>query len=247
MTPRQTWKPGIGSRRAVSSPPTRGSGRIHLAKGVSWRWVIVADGAFKPQKEINRIKNQLKGLEKQKEKSFPDLGRATLQAFLEGRLQDDALSLECQRLKDIDAQIAQGHSEMEQLKAQAARMKASPAAAVGTCVSCGSPLMPGMRFCGGCGQEFVPPAPAASDACPQCGAALQPGAKFCGECGIPAAVAPPTAPAAPTQGAQAAPPPPPPASPPTIISSKAKCSSCGAEVDESDAAFCGECGGRLMP
>lgn len=55
----------------------------------------------------------------------------------------------------------------------------------GSCPACGSPLKPGIKFCGSCGAA-VPTAP---PACPHCGQAVNPGARFCGSCG--SAVSPP--------------------------------------------------------
>ena len=49
------------------------------------------------------------------------------------------------------------------------------------CLSCGSVLPEGSRFCPACGKPA-----AAANVCPVCGAALAiEGAKFCGECGAP--------------------------------------------------------------
>ena len=54
----------------------------------------------------------------------------------------------------------------------------TPAAHGVTCVKCGTPLAPGVKFCGSCGQ----PAPQ-QKVCPSCKATLADGAKFCGTCG----------------------------------------------------------------
>ena len=89
-----------------------------------------------------------------------------------------------------------------------------------TCPSCGSPLKPGVRFCGSCGKPVPastpPPARPVSAmqqmvACPHCGNPVRVGAKFCSACGktieqvqpvskpvaapagVPAGSAPPTA------------------------------------------------------
>lgn len=69
-----------------------------------------------------------------------------------------------------------------------APMPLAPAATApgqGSCPACGSPLKPGIKFCGSCGAA-VPTAP---PACPHCGQAVNPGARFCGSCG--SAVSPP--------------------------------------------------------
>lgn len=211
---------------------------------------MASDSGVKPQKEINRLKMQVKHLQKDKDKAFPELGRATYQAFLEGRLTDQALIDSAERLKAWDAEIENANAEIARLQAVAQQMKAgvaAPAMAL-ACPSCGAPVTPGLRFCGNCGTPFATqaPAPPAGAVCPTCGGPMAPGARFCGECGQatqPAqAAAPPAPPPAP------APPPPAPteaAAPPAGEAGKAKCPSCGTPLEDTGAAFCGECGAKL--
>jgi len=44
------------------------------------------------------------------------------------------------------------------------------------CPNCGSPVIPGQRFCGGCGAQL-------SLSCPQCRITVSPGTSFCPNCG----------------------------------------------------------------
>jgi len=44
------------------------------------------------------------------------------------------------------------------------------------CPNCGSPTVPGQRFCGGCGAQM-------SLSCPQCRITVSPGTRFCPNCG----------------------------------------------------------------
>ncbi len=44
------------------------------------------------------------------------------------------------------------------------------------CPNCGSPVIPGQRFCGGCGAQL-------SLSCPQCRITVNPGTRFCPNCG----------------------------------------------------------------
>lgn len=55
-----------------------------------------------------------------------------------------------------------------------------------TCSRCGAAIVPGTRFCAGCGAS----APEAPAFCAQCGGQTTPGARFCGTCGQPVAAAP---------------------------------------------------------
>ena len=57
-----------------------------------------------------------------------------------------------------------------------------------TCPSCGSPLTPGKRFCGGCGapgssQVKKEMSSQGTPSCPKCGNPVTPSKKFCGNCG----------------------------------------------------------------
>ncbi|MBU4173483.1 MAG: zinc ribbon domain-containing protein [Actinobacteria bacterium] len=176
-----------------------------------------ADASFKPQKEINRVKAQLRHLEKEKSKSFPDLGTATYQAFIEGRVNDPALAEACGRLKSMDEQIEEGNVELERLKAQVQQMKSGggPQQPGASCPYCKAPLAPGTRFCGNCGKDLAAVAPTAAPGaawCPSCGSPVMPGTGFCGECGKPLGAAAPGP--SPGTGPGPQPGPPPPSAPP---------------------------------
>lgn len=215
------------------------------------------DAKPKPQKEIGRLKANIKKLEKEKNKLFPDLGKAAYQAFLDGRLQEASLAGTFENLKTLDAQIEQGQVEISRLIAQVEQMKAAaaqPPAAAAACPHCGAPATPGLKFCGSCGKELAPPAPAAAATCAKCGSPAVQGVKFCAQCGTPVAAAPAFTPATAAPPAPAPPPPPAAAAPPQAAaaaptadtgSGSRKCASCSATVDEVDAEFCGECGSLL--
>ena len=169
---------------------------------------MAGDSGFKPQKEINRVKAQVRKLEREKDKSFPDLGKLAYQAYMEGRLSDPALVEACSRLKEIDTQVEQASAQIANLQAQAQQMKEikgtgapEPLAA---CPSCGAAVASGLKFCGNCGAALAqgppathapPPAPPAPPPletgakepqvkCPSCGAMIEEAnALFCGECG----------------------------------------------------------------
>ncbi len=212
------------------------------------------DSGPKPQREIAKLKSKVKRLQRERDKSFPELGKAAYQAFLGGRVSDPALSENADRIRNLDVEIENAQAEIARLQALVQQLKSAPAI-VGACASCGAPVTAGLKFCGSCGAALTPLAQTGS-ACVSCGAAVAPGARFCGECGTPfqapePAAAPAVAPE-PQQspGATVSPPPPPPGPEPdpqgaTEDSSSPRCPACGAVVEETGAAFCGECGTRL--
>ncbi|MBU4194224.1 MAG: zinc ribbon domain-containing protein [Actinobacteria bacterium] len=255
-----------------------------------------ADARFKPQKEINRVKAQLRRLEKEKSKSFPELGRVVYQAFIEGRVKDPSLAEACGRLKAMDEQIEEANAELERLKVQAQKLRSGAPQPGTACPYCKASVAPGTRFCGNCGKDIsaaAPAAPSGAASCPSCGSPVSPGTGFCGECGkpvggaapgVPGPVPPPPGP--PKAAAPPSPPPkapapqpappcgavtpsspapapspkpaPPAAAPPaggpkpsgegkpeTGGGKPRNCPSCSAPIDETDAAFCGECGKKL--
>ena len=126
---------------------------------------MAIDPGVKPQKEINHLRMQVKRLQKDKDKSFPGLGQATYQAFVQGRLSDAALLEACGQIRALEAQIEQTQAEITRLQAVVQQMKAAggpPAPGAATCPSCGVPSTPGLRFCSNCGapQQAAAPAPA---------------------------------------------------------------------------------------
>jgi predicted nucleic acid-binding Zn ribbon protein len=223
---------------------------------------MASDSGFKPQKEINRLKAQVRKLEKEKDKTFPEVGKLAYEAYLEGRLSDPALVETCGRLKELDSQLEQTNGQIASLQAQAQQMKEMKKVGVpppvAACPSCGAAVTPNLKFCGNCGTALaqgapVPPAPSPPAA--QVGAPPPPVAPppppRAGNT-VTRAPAPPPAP--PPSAPPPSPPVPPPApSPPTPAAPpapgtgapQAKCPSCGAVIEEANAAFCGDCGARL--
>jgi membrane protease subunit (stomatin/prohibitin family) len=172
---------------------------------------MASEAGAKPQKEMNRLKAQMKHLEKDKEKQLPNLGHATYQAFLEGRLTDVGLIEMCEKLRALDNEASQARAQIAELQAQLQQMKAGLAPAGVPCPSCGASVASGIRFCGNCGSQVAIQAPQPAQAptagtCPACGIPVVPGARFCGECG--ATIGQPTTPAPQPQVMAPAPPPP---------------------------------------
>jgi predicted nucleic acid-binding Zn ribbon protein len=219
---------------------------------------MATDSGFKPQKEINRLKVQVRKLEKEKDKTFPEVGKLVYQAFLEGRLSDPALVDACGRLKELDSQLEQSNAQIASLQAQAQQMKEMKKTGVpqpvAACPSCGAPVTPGLKFCGNCGTALaqgpavpaVPSPPAGQVAPPPVAPPSPPGAgKAVTRAPVPPQVppTPPPPPSPPVPPPAQAPPPAPAA--PGAVAPQAKCPACGAVIEEANAAFCGDCGARL--
>jgi membrane protease subunit (stomatin/prohibitin family) len=92
------------------------------------------------------------------------------------------------KLSDADYQSLRAKYEgkaltiLQQLDAAQANAPQSlrPASAQGKCSHCGTPIVPGARFCRVCGTRLAA-------ACATCGAPATADAKFCRQCGAPVA------------------------------------------------------------
>ena len=75
---------------------------------------------------------------------------------------------------DLVAEVAEVMRELEGMPGD--QTPPENGAAVSGCPNCGTPIVPGTRFCSQCGT-------AVGDACPDCGATVLPGDRFCASCG----------------------------------------------------------------
>lgn len=156
---------------------------------------MASDTGVKPQKEINRLKAQIRQLAREKENSMSPLGKSTYEAFRQGILNEPGLIAECEKIRALDTGMEQAQNEITRLQSVVQQMKAARTAAAtpspgARCPACGAPVTPGLRFCGNCGapQQLAPPSPVVRAACKGCGSPLNEGVRFCGECGQPAEV-----------------------------------------------------------
>lgn len=170
------------------------------------------DEGLKPQKQISKLKSQIRKWEKERNKVFPDLGQQVYSLFKEGKIEEPSLVETCRRIESIDEQSENSRLEISRLQEQIRQMKAAGPGEVILCSYCQAPLAPGTKFCGNCGKEVPSAAPAPAMACPKCGAPISAETKFCGSCGAPVqqAQAPGESPAAPAPPADPSPPPSPP-------------------------------------
>lgn len=150
-----------------------------------------------------QIKKLLRQLKQRQEQYLYYLGQLAFQLCEQGKLTEPEMLEAYHILKDIQGQIAQGESSLEQIKA------AKEAAQNPRCPSCGGATAKNAPFCPNCGSSLaVPPqaaaamaasaaapvAPApAGKACANCGAPLDDDAVFCGNCGAQAGAGTPPA------------------------------------------------------
>jgi RNA polymerase subunit RPABC4/transcription elongation factor Spt4 len=216
-----------------------------------------------------QIKKLLRQLKQRQEQYLYYLGQLAYQAGEQEKLTEPEMLEAFNTLKDIQGQIAQAETSLEQIKA------AKEAAQNPRCPNCGGATAKNAPFCPNCGSSLAAPtaAPVASapsaapvapaptgKACANCGAPLDEDAVFCGNCGAkteaPAApVATPEPPAAPA-AAEAA-------SPETADAAGAEgepatteedvpeleetlaCPGCGTDILEKDVRFCPSCGTKV--
>ncbi|MFW6113995.1 MAG: zinc-ribbon domain-containing protein [Actinomycetota bacterium] len=151
------------------------------------------------QLSSGQIKKYLKQLRQRQEQYVYFLGQLAFQAAEQGKLEDPGVLDAYNTLKEIQEQIAQWESQLEQMKAE------KTAARQPKCPYCGAAIFKGALYCPSCGASLAPqqaataPAAAAPPGtaayttaageaavgrrCPNCGAPLDEEAVFCGNCG----------------------------------------------------------------
>ena len=106
----------------------------------------------KEMADTSRIKGQIATLEKQKQTALTDLALAVC-AMLDGAgLEEEVLRAARAALIGFDQQIAQQQEELARVhsEAQFAMTGSRPAQVHG----CGTPIVPGAKFCTGCGKPI---------------------------------------------------------------------------------------------
>jgi len=207
-----------------------------------------------------QIKKHVKQLKQREEQYLYYLGQLAFQAGEQDKLDDPGMLDAYRTLKDIQVQIAQWETSLQQIKA------AKEAAQKPRCANCGE-LVKGAAFCPGCGAPVTTPPPMAPAApapmppapsgqvCAGCGASLDEDAVFCGNCGAQVAQAPaPSTPEAPVAAAAPEPPATPAAEAPgpskgeepmPSVEETLACPNCSTPIPEHDMRFCPDCGTKV--
>ncbi len=98
------------------------------------------------------LKRERRTLTRLREQRLRDLGGLLLEMYRRGTFREELLSEQCADLVAIETRLA----EIEALLA-------APRRHAPRC-TCGTPLLPGARFCPGCGRPLTRPTPASADA-----------------------------------------------------------------------------------
>jgi hypothetical protein len=113
--------------------------------------------------DANRVKSQIADLEKRKKDAVAELGTTVCAMLDRGALDEASLREARLAIGEFDEQILAKQQELVEIRSQAQRdlqQLTQPSAASaptgtglgGHCTSCGTPLVAGAKFCGGCGK-----------------------------------------------------------------------------------------------
>src|SRR5262245_55656462 len=115
------------------------------------------------------LRRERRALLRIREQRIRDLGGLMLEMYRRDVFRDDLLRDQCEELVALEARL----EELDWLLTSPRQPPPAPLCA------CGTPLLPGARFCSGCGRSAV----GAGTGCAACGSPLAPEAQFCGNCG----------------------------------------------------------------
>lgn len=101
--------------------------------------------------EIQRLKNQIRSLEKENEKDFAEIGRMVYNSYKEGDAVDSDTSAYCEAIEDRQESIREYQSKISEVRGAS------------KCNSCGKMVGKEMAFCPYCGEKMKADAQAASD------------------------------------------------------------------------------------
>lgn len=114
------------------------------------------------------LKKNLEDKQNEKNKIYNYIGMEVYDLYRNNGFRQDELNVYLDKLVDLDKEIREIESEMEQLNSASKSMRCS----------CGNTILDGMKFCSKCGK------PIEKDEIPcKCGRMLKRDMKFCPECG----------------------------------------------------------------
>ena len=130
------------------------------------------------RRAINKVKGELKNLEKQIDEMTTAVGIQAVGLHEAGKLTSPELKPLCQHIVELRAALTQQQAELAKLEALEGAERAAPGP---VCSACGKPQSSEGTFCPYCGAAR--PASDAERFCTACGARLRSNSKFCAKCG----------------------------------------------------------------
>lgn len=115
----------------------------------------------------NRVRSRINGLRSQVDEEMRQIGRQVVELNQRGELVQEELRQHCERIKQLQAEIAAQEVELEAINRETqtgpepettAQQPAQPAPVAAACSSCGAALPEGATFCPRCGTRVSPPA-----------------------------------------------------------------------------------------
>lgn len=106
--------------------------------------------------ESSRVRTAIATAQKNMDQELSTLGVKFYNSWLAGSVGQEELEGACQRIKAMQAELADLQSRLEQIKEEenqilGSQKKAAPSGDVVFCVNCGKKLPAGVRFCDACG------------------------------------------------------------------------------------------------
>lgn len=96
--------------------------------------------------EIQRLKNQIRTLERENERDYAELGEMVYEQFLAGKIEEPEVVGICEAIQNREESISGYEKQIVEVKGEV------------KCESCGKPVAKGMAFCPNCGTKAPEPA-----------------------------------------------------------------------------------------
>lgn len=111
----------------------------------------------------NRVRAQIGGLRSQVDEELRQIGLGVVELYQRGEPIPEGLGDRCERVKQIQEEIAQKETELEAINREAPPAQqepyAEPTAGTVTCPNCGAVVPEDAAFCPRCGVRLKPEAP----------------------------------------------------------------------------------------
>ena len=131
---------------AGPSPAEKEEATLEKWKDALDRGVLAVSAKTEAMVESGRIRSALAGVRRDMDMAVSDLGFQYYNGWLSGAWDEAALSASCEHIQELHSEVLALQSRLERV--QAGRQGQSSSL---FCSACGKKLIPGSRFCDGCG------------------------------------------------------------------------------------------------